>query len=84
MATSAFVYRCPNTGLRIQAIAAAEEITDDEHTFEPVTCVMCQQVHVVNLFTGKLLGEQQGATEWKSSGNGVKLSGITGISVPAA
>jgi hypothetical protein len=58
MATSAFVYRCPNTGLRIQAFAS-EEITKDEDTYEAVTCIMCWQVHLVNLFTGKALGEDE-------------------------
>ena len=53
---AAFIYRCPNTGLRIQALAT-EEITEDEHTYEPVTCIMCRQVHLVNPFTGKVLGD---------------------------
>ena len=51
-----FIYRCPNTGLRIQAWAA-EEVTEDEDMYEPVTCVMCQQVHLVNAWTGKVLGD---------------------------
>ena len=51
-----FIYRCPNTGLRIQALAA-EEITEGEDTYEAVTCIMCQQVHLVNPHTGKVLGE---------------------------
>jgi hypothetical protein len=51
-----FIYRCPNTGLRIQALAAAEEITEDENAYEPVNCVMCLQVHLVNPFTSKVLG----------------------------
>jgi hypothetical protein len=51
-----FIYRCPNTGLRIQALAA-EEITEGGDTFEAVTCIMCQQVHLVNPHTGKVLGE---------------------------
>jgi hypothetical protein len=51
-----FIYRCPNTGLRIQALAA-EEITEDEGTYEAVTCIMCQQVHLVNPHTSKVLGE---------------------------
>ncbi len=45
-------------GFRIQA-SAAEEITEDEDTYEPVTCVMCQQVHLVNPFTGKVLGDDK-------------------------
>jgi hypothetical protein len=55
---AAFVYRCPNTRVRIQALAA-EAIMDDADTYQPVACVMCQQVHLVNPFTGKPLGEQQ-------------------------
>jgi hypothetical protein len=54
---AAFIYRCPNTGLRIQALSPAEEIAEDEDAYEPVTCVMCQQVHLVNAATGKVLGE---------------------------
>jgi hypothetical protein len=50
------IYRCPNTGLRIQALAA-EEITEGEDTYEAVTCIMCRQVHLVNPHTGKVLGE---------------------------
>ena len=55
---AAFVYRCPNTRVRIQALAA-EAITDDADAYQLVACVMCKQVHLVNPFTGKLLGEQQ-------------------------
>ena len=51
-----FIYRCPNTGLPIQALAA-EEITEGEDTYEAVACIMCQQVHLVNPHTGKVLGE---------------------------
>ena len=46
----------PNAGLRIQALAA-EEITEGEDAYEAVTCIMCQQVHLVNPHTGKVLGE---------------------------
>jgi len=53
-----FIYRCPNRGLRIQALAA-EEIREDEDTYDPVTCVMCRQVHLVNSFTHKVLGEDE-------------------------
>ena len=51
----AFIYRCPNTGIRIQALVA-EEIAQDEDAYQPVTCVMCGKVHFVNPFTGKVLG----------------------------
>ena len=48
-----YVYLCPDTGVRIQAFTAAA-ITNDPNTFEPVTCIMCQKVHHVNPFTGKV------------------------------
>ena len=51
-----FIYRCPNAGLRIQALAA-EEITEGEEAYEAVTCIRRQQVHLVNPHTGKVLGE---------------------------
>ena len=37
---------------------ASEEITKDEDTYEAVTCIMCRQVHLVNRFTGKVLGRR--------------------------
>ena len=55
---AAFIYRCPNSRVRIQALAA-KAITDDADTYQPVACAMCQQVHLVNPLTGKLLGERQ-------------------------
>jgi hypothetical protein len=54
-----FVYRCPHTKLRVQAFVA-NEITEDTKTYEPVTCILCRQVHHVNPFTGKVLGEHNG------------------------
>jgi hypothetical protein len=50
-----FIYRCPNTGLPIQALAA-EEITEGDDTYEAVTCIMCRRVHLVKSYTGKVLG----------------------------
>ena len=52
-----FMYRCPNMGRRVQGFTA-EQIVDDANTYELVTCLMCQQVHLVNLATGKVLGEE--------------------------
>ncbi len=51
-----FLYRCPNTGLRVQGFVA-EDVPDDADTYESVTCLACQQVHLVNPATGKVLGE---------------------------
>jgi len=57
-----FIFRCPNTGVRVQAFAAEpatdSESTVDENAREAVHCVMCQQVHYVNPVTGTVLGEE--------------------------
>jgi hypothetical protein len=53
---SAFIYRCPNTGVRVQAFVV-DETEDDTDTYETVKCIMCQQVHLVNPATGRVLGE---------------------------
>jgi hypothetical protein len=49
-----FLYRCPTTGYRVQDFSA-EYVSED--TYEPVLCVICKQVHVVNPATGAVLGE---------------------------
>jgi hypothetical protein len=52
----AFLSRCPNTGFRIQGYSP-EQASDDENVYQPVTCIMCRQIHLVNPNTGKVLGE---------------------------
>jgi hypothetical protein len=52
-----FLYRCPNTGHRVQGFAA-EEVSEDLEEYETVTCIACQQVHLVNPTTGKVLGDK--------------------------
>ena len=54
MATT-FLYRCPATGQTVQGWSA-EEVTDDDTTYESVACVACTQMHFVNPKTGKVLG----------------------------
>ena len=51
---SAFVYRCPATGLNVQGFTANDP-TEDE-TYESVSCTACLRVHMVNPKTGKVLG----------------------------
>ena len=51
-----FIYRCPKTGARVQGFAA-EDVSEDRHSYEPVTCPVCHQIHHVNPATGKVLGE---------------------------
>lgn len=50
-----FMYRCPNTGYRVQGFVAEEP---DNDSYEPVLCVICQQIHLVDPTTGKVLGEE--------------------------
>jgi hypothetical protein len=51
-----FLYRCPNTGLRVQGWIADDRTERDEENFEAVTCPACGRVHLVNPKTGKVLG----------------------------
>jgi hypothetical protein len=53
-----FLYRCPNTGYRVQGFVADDTSDEGErYEYEAVTCLACQQVHLVNPTTGKVLGE---------------------------
>jgi len=51
-----FLYRCPTTGYRVQGFSP-DDLTEDRRVYEPVTCPVCHQVHLVNPNTGKVLGE---------------------------
>jgi len=50
-----FLYRCPTTGFRVQGYSA-EQTSDDDATYEAVTCIVCQQIHLVNPNNGRVLG----------------------------
>jgi hypothetical protein len=52
-----FIYRCPQTGHRVQGFAS-EDVAEDHHVYEPVTCLACRQIHHVNPTTGAVLGEK--------------------------
>lgn len=41
-----FLFRCPNTGLHVQGWSAEEVPADELNTYETVTCIACQQVHL--------------------------------------
>ena len=51
-----FIFRCPTTGFRVQDYAS-EQTSDDHNSYEAVTCLACNQLHLVNPATGKVLGE---------------------------
>jgi hypothetical protein len=53
-----FLYRCPNTGYWIQGFVA-EDVSEDPERYEVVTCIACQQVHLVNPTTSKVLGGEE-------------------------
>jgi hypothetical protein len=49
-----FLYRCPNTGLKVQGWVADDPTKDED--FKPVTCTACARVHLVNPKSGKVAG----------------------------
>jgi hypothetical protein len=50
------VFKCPQTGLRVQHwLPAAPENAASTH--EPVVCQACTKLHFIHSSTGKLLGE---------------------------
>jgi hypothetical protein len=54
-----FLYRCPNTGQNVQGWSADEVTDDDDDTYQSFPCIACTRVHMVNLKTGKVLGEDE-------------------------
>jgi hypothetical protein len=53
----AFLYRCPNTGFRVQGYTFEQKSDNDAH--EAVTCAACTRVHLVNPRTGKVMGKEE-------------------------
>ena len=52
-----FIYRCPNTGYRVQGFVA-DDTSDDAKDCQSITCLACQGVHLVDPTTGKVLGAE--------------------------
>lgn len=55
-----FLYRCPNSGVHIQAWAAddtGEPSSGDEYV--GLSCPLCTRTHLVNPKTGHVLGENK-------------------------
>jgi hypothetical protein len=48
-----FLFRCPNTGFNVQGWIAEAVENDDGDKYEAVTCLACQQLHLVNPKSGK-------------------------------
>jgi hypothetical protein len=53
-----FIYRCPNTGFRVQGLAPDDDESESAgNVFVGVTCLACGLMHLVNPKTGKTAGE---------------------------
>jgi hypothetical protein len=48
------LYRCPNTGLRVQSYAC---IKTADGAYEVATCTICRGVHLIDPATGKVLAK---------------------------
>ncbi len=73
------MYRCPVTEYRVQGFSA-EDTSEDRHTYEPVTCPACRQIHHVNPATGAVLGEKVESASVTSVGGRGAIS--TGAPAP--
>ena len=54
-----FVFKCPNTGLNVQAFAADDPTDGKDNTSEALICLACTRVHLVNPKTGKVVGADE-------------------------
>jgi hypothetical protein len=57
MATRVFL--CPHTGQPVQGWFADDGSENGGDTYESVTCLACNQLHMVNPRTGKVLGADE-------------------------
>lgn len=54
-----FIYRCPNTGMKVQGWIADDPTEGAANSYEAITCTICSQAHLVNPKTGKVLGSTE-------------------------
>jgi hypothetical protein len=53
-----FIFRCPNTGFRVQGLAPDDDESERAgDVYEAITCLACGRLHLVNPKTGKRVGE---------------------------
>ena len=50
-----FMFRCPNTRQRVQALWLAEEATEEAEAYLPFQCGACRQFHRINPLNGRML-----------------------------
>jgi DNA-directed RNA polymerase subunit RPC12/RpoP len=54
-----FLYRCPNTGQKMQGWVADDRSDGEDDThYEEIACIACGLLHLVNPKTGKVLGPE--------------------------
>lgn len=53
------IFRCARTGLNVQVWLPESEPTDRTDSYEAVTCPACARIHLVNMTTGKMLGDKE-------------------------
>jgi hypothetical protein len=54
----ACLFRCPITGGQVHGFIVEEETSGNDHDpYEPVNCLDCGQIHLVNLRTGEAVGK---------------------------
>jgi hypothetical protein len=56
-----FLYRCPTTGHRVQGFAS-EDVVEDHHVYEPVTCLACRKIH--HVYRGRLGEAAEPGLKW--------------------
>jgi len=52
-----YLFRCPITGSGVQGFLIEDAPSEDPNSFSAVSCLDCGQLHLVNLRTGKTVGE---------------------------
>jgi hypothetical protein len=54
-----FIFRCPTTGQNVQGYSERDEQPPSgQRQYEGVLCLACQQLHIVNPATGRLMSEE--------------------------
>jgi hypothetical protein len=73
---STFLYRCPTTGHKVQGLLRRNVCsTDDAVTYETVTCLACNGVHLVDPGSGRVLGVERAFAASGRSTQGAKVFG---------
>jgi hypothetical protein len=54
-----FFFLCPVTGTRVKGVVVVEPPSDDPNSFEPVRCLACGRIHLLNFKTRKTIGEDR-------------------------